>query len=82
MIEKQIKKNKNLNLNSHALKSEKEEKSNLIEKGSMTVNSSIIYKNTNSQLSKLLMSHKKENQCFNESNNPLKKIYHKGKIKT
>ena len=81
LIEKQIKKNKNLNLNSHALKSEKEEKSNLIEKGSMTVNSSIIYKNTNSQLSNLLMSHKKENQCFNESNNPLKKIYHKGKIK-
>ena len=82
-MEKQIKKNhKMLTLNNQALKSEKEENNNLTEKGTMTLSQSIIFKNTaNSQISKLLTSHKKENKCFTENNNGSMKIYHKNKIK-
>ena len=49
---------------------------------SMTLTQSIFHKNpSNSQLSNLLMSHKKENQYLTENNNASMKIYHKGKIK-
>ena len=83
-IEKQIKKNNKL-LNNQALKSEnleKEEKDNCTEKNTMTSSQTILYKSTvNSQLSKLLMSYKKESQYFTENGNASMKIYHKGKIK-
>ena len=86
-MEKQIKKhNKLLSLNSQALKLEQEEKNHLTEKGEMTLSQSIIFKgktnsnNSNSQMSKLLMSHKKENQNYND-NSASKKIYFKSKIK-
>ena len=85
-MEKQIKdKNKILNVNNQALKSEnieKEEKDNCIEKNTMISSQSILYKSTvNSQLSKLLMSYKKESECSTENGNASMKIYHKGKIK-
>jgi len=85
-MEKQIKKhNKLLSLNNQALKLEQEEKNHLTEKGEMTLSQSIIFKgkkNSNSQMSKLLMSHKKEIQNNNENSNVSKKIYYKSKIKS
>ena len=84
-IEKHVKKNNRLlKLNNQALKTEKKEKNNFNEKEIMAITPSTIYnKNTsNHQFSNLLTSYKKENQFFTESNNhPIKKIYHKGKIK-
>ena len=84
--EKEIKKNnKLLSLNNRELNSdniEKEEKDNYTEKGTMISSQSILYKSTvNSKLSKLLMSYKKESQCFTDNSNASMKIYHKGKIK-
>ena len=82
--EKQNKKSQRiLSLNNQTLKSEKDQKNNFTEKGSSTLSQSLLFKNTtNSQLSNLLMSHKKENQCFTEANNnTTTKIYHKSKIK-
>jgi hypothetical protein len=50
-------------------------------KNAMTLTQSIFHKNpSNSQLSNLLMSYKKENQYLTENKNSSTKIYHKGKI--
>ena len=81
-IEKQTKKVNKILSKNLTLKPEKEEKNNFTEKSSTTQSQNILNKsNTNSKLSKILMSHKKENQCFSQNNNASMKIYHKSKIK-
>ena len=80
-IEKQHKKNIKLSQNNPILKTEKEEKNNYTDKSNITQFHNILNKsNTISKLSKLLMSHKKENQFFSNNNNGSMKIYHKSKI--
>ena len=82
-MEKQIKKNhKMLSLNNQVLKTENELTNNITEKGNMILSQSLLNKNiTNSKLSNLLMTQKKENQSTTENNNASLKIYHKSKIK-
>ena len=76
-----IKKNKLLNKrNNNTIKTNKSEIEMPSEKGVATLSHSILYKSPNSQLSKLLMSHKKEDVYITE-NNTSTKIYQKGKIK-
>ena len=76
-----IKKNKLLNKrNNNTIKSNKSEIEIPSEKGATTLSHSILYKSPNSQLSKLLMSQKKEDINITE-NNTRTKIYQKGKIK-
>ena len=80
-IEKHPKKNNKISQNNPILKTEKAEKNNVSEKGNLSQFQNILNKsNTISKLSKLLMSHKKENQCFSKNNNGSMKIYHKSKI--
>ena len=81
-IEKHNKKNNKISSNNPILKTEKEEKINFFEKGNITQCQSKLNKsNTISKMSRLLISHKKENQNVTQSNNGSMKIYHKSKIK-
>ena len=74
-IEKHPKKNNKTSQNNPILKTEKAEKINITQFQNILNKS-----NTISKLSKLLMPHKKENQCFSKNNNGSMKIYHKSKI--
>ena len=81
-IEKHNKKNNKISPNNPIIKIEKEEKINFFEKGNITQCQSKLNKsNTISKMSRLLISHKKENQNVTQSNNGSMKIYHKSKIK-
>ena len=74
------KKSKLLNKrNEYLIKTNKSEIEFPIEKGVPILSQSLLYKSANSQLTNLLMSHKKEDLYTSESNTTAK-IYQKGKI--
>ena len=75
-----IKKNKLLNENNNQkIKPNKSEAEIPSEKSAANISHNILYRSPNSQLAKLLMSQKKEENGISE-NNTTSKIYYKGKI--